>query len=296
MAEDMKDKVVVITGATSGIGQVAAEKLAAMGARIVQVARDRERGQAAMNRLNQISPGIAHTIFYADLSRLREMKRVAAEIAQAEPRIDVLINNAGAMFGTRQLTEDGLERTFALNHMSYFVMTQILRDRLAASAPARVVNTASDAHTSGTVDFDDLQSEKGFRFNLTDWVRYGGPAFKVYARSKLMNILYTRELARRLAGTGVTANSLHPGFVATRFGDQTGGLIGFGVGIAKRFALTPEQGAETLVYLASSPDVASVTGEYFHKCHPATPSREAQDDDKAQRLWLETSKIAQTEN
>jgi NAD(P)-dependent dehydrogenase (short-subunit alcohol dehydrogenase family) len=296
MAEDMKDKVVVITGATSGIGQVAAEKLAAMGARIVQVARDRERGQAAMNRLNQISPGIAHTIFYADLSRLREMKRVAAEIAQAEPRIDVLINNAGAMFGTRQLTEDGLERTFALNHMSYFVMTQILRDRLAASAPARVVNTASDAHPSGTVDFDDLQSEKGFRFNLTDWVRYGGPAFKVYARSKLMNILYTRELARKLAGTGVTANSLHPGFVATRFGDQTGGLIGFGVGIAKRFALTPEQGAETLVYLASSPDVASVTGEYFHKCHPATPSREAQDDDKAQRLWLETSKIAQTEN
>jgi NAD(P)-dependent dehydrogenase (short-subunit alcohol dehydrogenase family) len=221
------------------------------------------------------------------------MKRVAAEIAQAEPRIDVLMNNAGAMFGTRQLTEDGLERTFALNHLSYFVMTQGLRDRLAASAPARVVNTASDAHTSGTVDFDDLQSEKAYRPNLQDWVRYGGPAFKVYARSKLMNILYTRELARKLAGTGVTANSLHPGFVATRFGDQTGGLIGFGVGIAKRFALTPEQGAETLVYLASSPDVAAMTGEYFHKCRPAIPSKEAQDDDKAQRLWLETSKIAQ---
>ena len=293
MAENMKNKVVVITGATSGIGQVAAEKLAAMGARIVQVARDKQRGQAAITRLNQISPGISHTIYYADLSRLAEMKRVAAEIAQAEPRIDVLMNNAGAMFGTRQLTEDGLERTFALNHLSYFVMTQGLRDRLAASAPARVVNTASDAHTSGTVDFDDLQSEKTYRPNLKDWVRYGGPAFKVYARSKLMNILYTRELARKLAGTGVTANSLHPGFVATRFGDQTGGLIGFGVGIAKRFALTPEQGAETLVYLASSPDVAAMTGEYFHKCRPAIPSKEAQDDDKAQRLWLETSKIAQ---
>jgi NAD(P)-dependent dehydrogenase (short-subunit alcohol dehydrogenase family) len=292
MAENMKDKVVVITGATSGIGQVAAEKLAAMGARIVQVARDRERGQAAIGRLNQIAPGISHSIYYADLSSLREMKREAAEIAQAEPRIDVLINNAGAMFGTRQLTEDGLERTFALNHMSYFVMTQLLRDRLAAAAPARVVNTASDAHTSGTVDFDDLQSEKAYRFNLWDWLRYGGAAFKVYARSKLMNILYTRELARKLAGTGVTANSLHPGFVATRFGDQTGGLIGFGIGIAKRFALTPEQGAETLVYLASSPEAATVTGEYFHKCRPATPSREAQDDAKAQRLWLETSKIA----
>lgn len=295
MAENMKGKVIVITGATSGIGQVAAEKLTAMGARVVQVARDKERGQAAMARLNQIAPGISHSIYYADLLRMTEMKRVAAEIAQAEPRIDVLINNAGAMFGTRQLTEDGLERTFALNHMSYFMMTQGLRDRLAASAPSRVVNTASDAHTSGTVDFNDLQSEKAYRSTLRDWLRSGGTAFKVYARSKLMNILYTRELARKLAGTGVTANSLHPGFVATRFGDQTGGLIGFGVGIAKRFALTPEQGAETLVYLASSPEVASVTGEYFHKCRPATPSKEAQDDAKAQRLWLETSKIAQME-
>jgi NAD(P)-dependent dehydrogenase (short-subunit alcohol dehydrogenase family) len=296
MAENMKGKVVVITGATSGIGQVAAEKLAAMGARIVQVARDRERGQAAMARLNQVAPGISHTIYYADLSRLSQMKRVAAEIAQAEPRIDVLINNAGAMFGTRQLTQDGLERTFALNHMSYFMMTQLLRDRLIGSTPARVVNTASDAHESGTLQFDDLQSEKAYRSNLWDSLRYGGAAFKVYARSKLMNILYTRELARKLAGTGVTANSLHPGFVSTRFGDQTGGLIGFGIGIAKRFALTPEQGAETLVYLASSPDVATVTGEYFHKCQPATPSQEAQDDAKAQRLWLESSKIANIEN
>ena len=296
MAENMKSKVVVITGATSGIGQVAAEKLAAMGARIVQVARDKERGQTAMVRLNQVAPGIAHSIYYADLSRLTEMKRVATEIAQSEPRIDVLMNNAGAMFGKRQLTQDGLELTFALNHMSYFMMTQLLRDRLIASAPSRVVNTASDAHTSGTVDFDDLQSEKAYRFNLLEWMRYGGPAFKVYARSKLMNILYTRELARKLAGTGVTANSLHPGFVSTRFGDQTGGLIGFGIGIAKRFALTPEQGAETLVYLASSPEVNAVTGEYFNKCRPAIPSKEAQDDDKAQRLWLETSKIAHTEN
>jgi NAD(P)-dependent dehydrogenase (short-subunit alcohol dehydrogenase family) len=296
MAEIMKGKVVLITGATSGIGQVAAEKLAGMGGRIVQVARDRHRGEAAMARLSQIAPGVSHTIYYADLSRLREMKRVASDIAQAEPRIDVLINNAGAMFGTRELTEDGLERTFALNHMSYFMMTQGLEKRLAASAPARVVNTASDAHTSGTIDFEDLQSEKTYRFNLVDWMRYGGPAFKVYARSKLMNILYTRELAHQLAGTGITANSLHPGFVSTRFGDQTGGLISFGIGIAKRFALTPEQGAETLVYLASSPDVATVTGEYFHKCRSAMPSREAQDDAKARRLWLETTKIAQTEN
>jgi NAD(P)-dependent dehydrogenase (short-subunit alcohol dehydrogenase family) len=296
MAENMNGKIVVITGATSGIGQVAAEKLAGMGARIVQVARDRQRGQSALARLNQIAPGVAHTIHYADLARLREIKRVASEIAKAEPRIDVLINNAGAMFGTRELTEDGLERTFALNHLSYFVMTQGLVKRLAGSAPARVVNTASDAHTSGTVDFDDLQSEKAYRFNLLDWMRYGGPAFKVYARSKLMNILYTRELSRKLAGSGVTANSLHPGFVSTRFGDQTGGLISFGIGIAKRFALTPEQGAETLVYLASSPDVAKVTGEYFNKCRPVAPSKEAQDNAKAQRLWRETTKLAHLED
>jgi retinol dehydrogenase 12 len=288
----MKAKVVVITGATSGIGQVAAEKLAGMGARIVQIARDRSRGEAAMKRLRQIAPAVTHAIHYADLSRIREMKRAAAEIAAAEPRIDVLINNAGAMFGSRQLTEDGLERTFALNHMSYFVLTQELRDRLMASAPARVVNTSSDAHKPFALDFDDLQSERAYRFNFLEWMRYGGPGFKVYGRSKLANILFTRELARRLAGTGVTANCLHPGFVATRFGDQSGGLIGFGIGIAKRFALTPEQGAETLVYLASSPDVEGVTGQYFFKCRQATPTLEAQNDENARRLWKESARLA----
>lgn len=292
MNQNMKGKVVVITGATSGIGQVAAEKLAGMGARIVQVARDRERGQAAVKRLSELAPGTSHSIYYGDLSRLSEMKRVASEIARDESRIDVLINNAGAMFGSRQLTEDGLELTFALNHMAYFVLTRLLRDRLIGSAPARVVNTASDAHTSGTLEFDDLQSAKAYRPNFLEWMRYGGPGFKVYSRSKLLNILFTRELARRLAGSGVTANSLHPGFVATRFGDQTGGLISFGVRIAKRFALSPEQGAETLVYLASSPEVAGMTGEYFHKCRPVMPSKEAQDDDRAQRLWVETARLA----
>jgi NAD(P)-dependent dehydrogenase (short-subunit alcohol dehydrogenase family) len=288
----MKDKVVVITGATSGIGQIAAENLAGMGARIVQIARDRGRGEEALRRLGERSSGVAHRIYYADLSQLSEMKRVAAEIAQAEPRIDVLINNAGAMFGSRQLTEDGLERTFALNHVSYFVLTHGLRERLVASAPARVVNTASDAHQVSALDFDDLQSAKAYRGNFLQTLRYGGPGFKVYGRSKLCNILFTRELARRLAGTGVTANCLHPGFVATRFGDQTGGLTSFSIGIAKRFALSPQQGAETLTYLASSPEVASVTGEYFHKCHPTQPSVEAQDDATANCLWAETARLA----
>jgi len=292
MQNAMTDKVVVVTGATSGIGQVAAESLARMGARIIQVARDRSRGEAAWKRLQECAPGVAHTLHYADLSRLSEMKRVALEIAAAEPRIDVLINNAGAMFGSRQVTEDGLERTFALNHMAYFVLTHGLRGRLLASAPSRVVSTASDAHQGARIDFDDLQSVRAYRGGLFEWWRYGGPGFKVYGRSKLANILFTRELARRLAGTGVTANCLHPGFVATRFGNQSGGLISLGIRIAKRFALSPQQGAETLVYLASSPEVASVTGKYFCQCRPATPTPEAQDDVAAERLWAETARLA----
>ncbi|MGA2459758.1 MAG: SDR family NAD(P)-dependent oxidoreductase, partial [Terriglobales bacterium] len=188
MPPNMKGKVVVITGATSGIGQVAAENLAGMGARIVQIARDRGRAQEALKRLSERAPEVAHGIFYADLSRLSDMKRVASEIAQAEPRIDVLINNAGAMFSSRQLTEEGLERTFALNHMSYFVLTHGLRDRLVASAPARVVNTSSDAHQVGALDLNDLQSAEVFRSrNFLQWLRYGGPGFKVYGRSKLCN-------------------------------------------------------------------------------------------------------------
>jgi retinol dehydrogenase 12 len=290
--QDMKGRVVVITGATSGIGQVAAERLAGKGARIIQVARNRERAEAAMKRLRERSPGVAHAIYYADLLRLNEMKRVASEIAATEPRIHVLINNAGAMFSSRQLTEDRLERTFALNHMAYFVLTHELRGKLIASAPARVVNTASDAHESATLDFADLQSATAYRGSWRESLRYGGPGFKVYGRSKLCNILFTRELARRLAGTGVTANCLHPGFVATRFGDQSGGLISLGVRAAKLFALSPDEGAETLVYLASSPEVAGVTGKYFQKCRPVSPSKEAQDDAAAKHLWQETGRLA----
>ncbi len=280
----MQKKVIVISGATSGIGQVAAERLAAMGARLVLVARDKTRGETTLARLRERAPRVGHSIHYADLSRLVEMKRVAAEIAAAESRIDVLINNAGALFGSRQVTPDGLEATFATNHLAYFVLTHGLRDRLMASAPARVVNTASDAHDGATLDFDDLQSAKSYR------------GLKAYGRSKLCNILYTRELARRFAGTGITANCLHPGFVATRFGDESGGLLAYGVRIAKTFAISPEKGADTLVYLASSPEVAAVTGGYFYKCRPATPSPGATDDAAARRLWSESAKLAGIES
>ena len=276
----MRGKTVVITGGTSGIGEVAAVALTKMGARIVLVARDKARGDAMLARLHDSAPGIAHSVHFADLLRLAEMKRVAAQIADYELRIDILINNAGALFASRRLTEDGLERTFALNHMAYFVMTLALRERLLASGAARIVNTASAAHQSAKLDFDDLQSTKSFG------------AIKAYERSKLCNILFTRELARRLHGRGVTANCLHPGFVATRIGDQSGGLISHLVWLAKYFAISPAQGAETIVYLASSPEVAEKTGQYFYKCAPIAPSPRAQDDRSALLLWQRSATLA----
>jgi NAD(P)-dependent dehydrogenase (short-subunit alcohol dehydrogenase family) len=276
----MQGKVCVITGATSGIGLVAAERLAAMGARLLLVGRDPARGEAALRAIKARTPRADLRIVYGDLSRLSEMNRVAGEIAALQPRIDVLINNAGAMFQERGVTEDGLERTFALNHMSYFVLTNRLQDRLVAAGPARIVNTASGAHHRQNLDFADLQSERNYR------------GLRVYGRSKLANILFTRELSRRLTGTGLTVNCLHPGFVATRIGENNNLIFRVGLAIAKRFALSPEKGAETIVYLASSPEVASVSGGYFYQSRPATPSTAARDDATAKRLWDESARIA----
>lgn len=280
----MKGKVVVITGATSGIGEVAAARLAAMGARIVLVARDLTRGQEMLARLAAVAGGSAHSVYYADLSLIAESKRVAAQIAAAQPRVDVLINNAGAVFSSREMTADNLEKTFATNHMAYFVLTLGLRASLLAGAPARVVSTASAAHKGYTLDFDDLQSEKGYS------------AMRAYGRSKLCNILFTRELARRWKAMGITANCLHPGFVATRFGDASGGVLSRVVRMAKTFAISPEKGAQTLIHLASSPDVAKLSGEYFYQCRRAVPTEGGRDDAAAGRLWQESSKIAAIDN
>jgi NAD(P)-dependent dehydrogenase (short-subunit alcohol dehydrogenase family) len=276
----MKGKTVVITGGTSGIGEVAAQTLAQMGARIVLVARNKSRADATSARLRRSGPGVAHSVYCADLTRLAEMKGVSAEIADREPPIDILINNAGALFGTRRQTEDGLEYTFALNHMSHFVVTEGLQQRLLASGGARIINTASAAHQRATLDLDNLQSAKNFR------------ATRAYARSKLCNILFTRQLARRLQGTGVTANCLHPGFVATRFADESGGLISRFAWFAKFFAISPAEGAQTIIYLASSPEVANVTGKYFYKCRPTTPSTAALDDRAALALWERSAALA----
>jgi NAD(P)-dependent dehydrogenase (short-subunit alcohol dehydrogenase family) len=273
-------KVCVMSGATSGIGEVAAEELARRGARLVLVARDPQRGEATLAKLRACSSA-AHCVHYADLALISEMKRVAAEIAAAEPRIDLLVNNAGALFSARQVTADGLEKHFAVNHVAYCVLTHGLADRLFAAAPARVVNTASGAHYGARLDLGDLQMEKGYN------------GVEAYRRSKLYNILWTRELARRWAGKGVTVNCFHPGFVATRYGDNAGSLLAVGVRIAKLlFAISPRKGAQTLIWLATSSEVANVTGGYFDKCRLTTPSHDAENDDAARRLWDETVRLA----
>jgi NAD(P)-dependent dehydrogenase (short-subunit alcohol dehydrogenase family) len=274
----MDGKTLVITGATSGIGAAAAQALAKQGARIVFIARDRQRGQTTLAKLRSITPKCDHQVHYADLSRVDEMKRVATDIAASEPRIDVLINNAGILANSRQVTLEGIELTFAVNHLSYFVITHLLRERLAADA--RIVNTASRAHARGTVAFDDLQSTR----------RYVGR--EVYSMTKLCNVLFTRELARRLANTSITVNCMSPGFVATRWGANSGGLVQRALNVAKVFARTPEQGAQTMLHLASSPDVAKITGGYFHDCKQLEPSAEAQNPDVAQRLWDVSMKLA----
>jgi NAD(P)-dependent dehydrogenase (short-subunit alcohol dehydrogenase family) len=203
------------------------------------------------------------------------------ELLAAAPRIDVLLNNAGAFFAQRVVIEDGLEQTFALNHMGYFRLTALLRERLAASAPSRIVNVASEAHRNASLDFEDLQTARGYN------------GWKAYQRSKLANILFTRELARRLAGTGVTANCLHPGFVKTSFGDNNRGFWGIGIRLGKLFAaISVPRGAETPVYLASAPEVEGVTGKYFDKCREREPNAAARNDADAERLWKESERLA----
>ena len=277
----MRGKVVVLTGGTSGIGEAAAHKLAKMGVRLVLVARDARRAKETLKRLQKVSPGTAHTAHLVDLSLVADTRRVAREIAAAEPRIDALINNAGLISARRQVTAEGYELTFATNHLAYFVLTLGLLPRLLASAPARIVNTASEVHRGAKLDFRDLQSQNG----------YSG--FGVYAKSKLANVLFTNELARRLSGSGVTANSLHPGVVASRFGlprEREGGDPS-SVRFLSAHGISPEEGAETIVYLASSAGLAHASGQYFNQSRAVKPSEEAQDRTVAEKLWEESERL-----
>jgi NAD(P)-dependent dehydrogenase (short-subunit alcohol dehydrogenase family) len=273
----MDGKTVIITGGNSGIGKAAAVELAQAGARVIITARNERRGTAAVADIEAASGSSTVELSLFDLADLSSVRTGAADLLARCPRIDVLLNNAGLILTERTLSADGYESTFAINHLGPFLLTELLRQRLVDSAPSRIVNVASTAHNfarRGMV-FDDLMAERS----------YG--QMEVYGRSKLANILFTNELAKRLAGTGVTANSLHPGSVATgyaRDGDTTG-FMSWGVKVIAPFSLTPEKGARTSVYLCSSRDVEGVTGKYFVKCREKRPSANARDEAAATRLW-----------
>jgi len=273
----MKGTVCVVTGATSGIGRAAATALAKLGATVVMVGRDRGRTEAAAAQIAAVSASPPRTEI-ADLASLEQVRGLAGRLAGLE-RIDVLINNAGLVLGERRLTPDGLEHVFALNHLAPFLLTNLLLPTLTASAPARVITVTSDAHSAARLDLSDPNLEHGW------------DSWRSYANSKLANILFTRELARRLDGTGVTANCAHPGVVRTGFGRESRPLLKLGITIARPFMLSPERGADTIVYLASSPDVAGQTGGYYVKRQRREPSAAARDDTAARELWELSEKM-----
>lgn len=281
LSKVMAGKTVLVTGATAGIGRVAARELARRGARVVVVGRSRERCDSTVESIRGETGNLDVEALVADLSSQAEVRRLAREFLDRHARLDVLLNNAGAFFSKRRTSVDGLELTLALNHMAYFLLTDLLLDPLRASAPSRVVNVASEAHRLvSKFDFDDPQGEK----------KYGG--WHVYGQSKLANILFTTELARRLAGTGVTANCLHPGFVASNFSAGNGAMGWIMRRAASLFAISTEDGAKTSVYLASSPEVEGVTGRYFAREKPAEPTRAAVDEVAAGRLWSLSESLA----
>lgn len=277
----MKGKEVVVTGATDGIGKVTAREIAKMGAAVTVVGRNASKGEAVVRELRAAAGHDKVHFVVGDLSTRGGVRAVADAIKSRVKRLDVLINNAGALFQRRELTEDGVERTFALNHMGYFLMTAQLLDLLKAADKARIVNVASAAHLGAKLDVDDLQNAKRY----SGWIAYG--------QSKLANIYFTYELARRLEGTNVTVNCLHPGFVASRFGDNNGGLTSLVIGLAKKVsAISEDEGAKTSIHVASSPEVANVSGKYFDKCAVVASSAVSYDEGVARALWAASERLA----
>ncbi len=275
MDRGMDSKIVMITGATDGIGLVTARELAAYGARVLLVGRNEPKGRRAMAAIRQTVSGADLAFHQADLSQMKEVRRLARRIGEAEAQIDVLVNNAGGIFANRQESADGIELTFALNHLSYFLLTQEMLDLLRAAAAARVVNVASRAHMGASLDFDDLEFKRGYQ------------ARDAYRRSKLCNIMFTRALARRLEGSTITANALHPGFVRTNFGTARNPFyFGWAVkGLMLTMGISVEEGAKTSIMLASSPELEGVSGKYYSECVETQPTKLARDDAAGERLW-----------
>jgi retinol dehydrogenase-12 len=286
MTWNIEGKQVLLTGASRGIGRATALGLAKQGANLSLLVRNRELGEKVIEEIRAQGGGSTKAridLFVADLSSMKEVRRVAAEYIEKHDRLEVLLNNAGAINMDREVTVDGYERTFATNHLAYFLLTTLLLDLVKKSAPARIISVASEAHRQGKLDFDDLMYEKR-----------GYSGFGAYGTSKLANILFTRELSKKLEGTNITANSLHPGVIASGFGRNNQGVFGFIMrNLAGPFLGSEESGAKTSVYLATSPDVEGKTGLYFKSSHESTPTAQARDDAAAERLWKVSEELVQ---
>ena len=277
MSANLEDRVFLVTGANSGIGKATALGLARLGGTVVMACRSATRGEAARQDVVRDSGNSSVYLEIVDLASEESTRSFAEEFQRKYPRLDVLINNAGVYTAHREVTPDGLERTFEVNYLSGFLLTHLLLDLLKKSAPSRIVNVSSSAHSGGTIHFDDLQGEQ----------RYGG--FGAYGQSKLAQVLFTRELARRLEGTGVTVNACHPGVIRTNLGmGGTSAVVRF----VRLFFKGPEKGAQTPIYLAVSPEVERVTGQYFANKHVREPSHAAQDPDVARRLFDVSAELA----
>ena len=277
-------KTILITGSTSGIGRAAAQELHAQGHRLLLVGRDHDRTHNLATLLS--SRGVKAYPLLADLSVQADIRRLAETVLGEFDTLDVLINNAGAVFQTRELTVDGYERTWALNHLGYFLLTHLLIDRLKENAPSRIINVASDAHLGGSIHWDDLQLEH-------EW---GWMGWSAYSQSKLANILFTDELSRQLEGTGVTANNLHPGFVASRFARNNGRFASILMALTRPIQRTVARGAETIIWLASSREAEGITGEYFYDKKPHSRSSEASDAASGRKLWSISQAQVHAEN
>lgn len=281
---DMHGKTVLITGANQGLGKASAMALGKMGANLVLVCRSADKAHAAIADIEKAGARNVDLIV-GDLASQTEIHRIAAEFLKKHDRLDVLMNNAGVLVPSRRTTPEGIEETFAINHLAYFLLTSLLREILQASQASRVINVSSEAHRGAKMHWDDLQFEKG-----------GYRPFTAYSQSKLCNILFTRELARRLAGTQVTANCMHPGFVATGFGRTYGGYMSVVMRFLRPFMINLDRGMKTQVWLASAPELAGVSGKYFEKCAERAPNQEAQDDAAARKLWEISETLTATRN
>lgn len=282
MITNLRDKTAIVTGATNGIGLVTARELAKQGINVVIISRSQERCEFIVSQLKKETGNPSIEFLASDLSVMANVRQVAHEFMKRHNRLDILVNNAGAIFFQRLVSQDGYEMTFALNHLSYFLLTVLLLDTLKSSAPSRIINVSSDAHQGGKINLDDLMLTRKFS------------AFGAYSASKLANILFTYQLDEILSGTQVTANALHPGFVSTGFAKNNSGLIKLGMGITSLFARKPEKGAETSIFLASSPEVEGVSGKYFSDCREIKSSTSSYDKLTQKGLWEKSLEL--TEN